>query len=142
MADGGEPNETLADQLVLIVEDSYFVAQYLMRTVRRAGGEVLGPARSMQDAHWLIDVQRPDLAVLDLGLPDGNSLPIADRLDEDGVSYCFFTGQDALIPQDAAARAPVISKMDGDRLIPALADLLHTSGANENTDAARMPSRT
>ena len=57
---------------VLIVEDSFIIAQMIAQAVEREGHEALGPAASAASAMDLARSLRPDLVILDLKLADGD----------------------------------------------------------------------
>lgn len=58
-----------AVERILIVEDEYFVALDMEDTLRQAGFEVAGIARTAEEAVRLAEATRPDLVVMDIMLP-------------------------------------------------------------------------
>ncbi|ANY09883.1 response regulator transcription factor [Pseudonocardia sp. HH130630-07] len=66
---------------VLVVEDDDRVARGLVRALGRAGYQVVRAA-DIAAAHALIDEQLPDLALVDMGLPDGHGGAVLRRLRE------------------------------------------------------------
>lgn len=85
---------TLSGRRILVVEDEYLIAMELKRWLREAGVEVIGPVPSVEQALDLIEDYRPDAAVLDINLGDGDtSYPVADRLDVLKVPYLFATAE-------------------------------------------------
>jgi DNA-binding response OmpR family regulator len=66
---------------VLVVEDDDRVARGLVRALDRAGYRVVRAA-DVAGAHALIDEQVPDLALVDMGLPDGHGGAVLRRLRE------------------------------------------------------------
>ncbi|WP_444666564.1 response regulator [Cereibacter changlensis] len=58
---------------VLILEDEVLLACMLAEEVREAGHVVLGPVYCIADALSLAEASPPDLALLNLELPDGES---------------------------------------------------------------------
>lgn len=66
-------------QTVLLVEDSRFAAEAVRLICRRAGLR-LRRAESLDLARQHLRVYRPDIALVDLGLPDGSGLELIDQL--------------------------------------------------------------
>ena len=77
---------------VLIVEDSYLTARRLARMIEALGGEVVGPAPSVQAAQHLLDTEGCDAAVLDINLGNETVEPIAARLQESHRPFLFVSG--------------------------------------------------
>jgi two-component system, response regulator PdtaR len=85
--DGGE----LAGVTVLVVEDEYLVAIDHEATLLSLGCAVLGPAASIAEAMRLLDRRAPDVALLDVNLPDGLVTPVVERLATQGVPVVLAT---------------------------------------------------
>lgn len=83
----------LTGKRVLVVEDEYFIAADLKRTLKQQGAEVVGPVGNLAAAFDLAE-EALDAAVLDVNLEEVHSYPIADRLRERNVPYLFVTGYD------------------------------------------------
>lgn len=56
---------------IMIVEDQWPVAMDMQRTLADAGHDVLLPATSASEAMLLASERHPDLAIVDIGLPEG-----------------------------------------------------------------------
>ncbi|WP_102960839.1 response regulator [Mangrovicella endophytica] len=84
---------TLADKRILIVEDEYFIASELKRTLKNEGAVVVGPVSDLEGGLMLAE-EPLDAAVLDVNLEETLSYPIADRLSSRGIPYMFLTGYD------------------------------------------------
>jgi DNA-binding response OmpR family regulator len=77
---------------ILIVEDHQDTRTFLADNLSADGYEVIG-AENLREAHRVLETKFPDLAIVDLGLPDGDGLEllahvraadrIAGRLDPD-----------------------------------------------------------
>ena len=83
------------DRHILLVEDEYFIADAMQRSLEDAGAYVVGPAASVKDALALLDSEPVDGAVLDVSLYDGKVYPVAEVLMARGIPFIFTTGYDA-----------------------------------------------
>ena len=91
---------------VLVVEDDYFIAKGLARSLKTSGADVVGPAPTVADALSLIRAEPLDGAVLDINLRGDLVYPVADALTERGVPFIFATGYGSdAIPERYAAIA-------------------------------------
>lgn len=66
---------------VLVVDDEQAIRRYLCTTLN-AYGYVVGEAASGEEALIAASVERPNLIILDLGLPDMDGVEVAHRLRE------------------------------------------------------------
>ena len=82
----------LSGKRVLLVEDEYYIADELRRTLEAAGAEVVGPISTLAAADAALDEGAFDCAVIDLNLHGQSALPIADRLLDEGKSFAIATG--------------------------------------------------
>jgi two-component system, response regulator PdtaR len=87
------PNKLLQGCSVLVAEDEPFVAFDIMKTLREAGAEILGPAFSLARALELVSTEDLDCAVLDVMLRDGSIFPAAKLLRQQGAGLVFYTGR-------------------------------------------------
>ena len=83
---------SLSGRRVLIVEDEPFIAYDLADAIENAGGLVLGPAMSVREALTLIEKDRPEAAILDVNLPDGDVGPVIAALAQKGILLLIHTG--------------------------------------------------
>jgi DNA-binding response OmpR family regulator len=83
----------LAGKRILIVEDEYFIASDLKRTLAKEGAIVIGPVRNLQAGLSLAE-EEMDGAVLDVNLEEALSYPIADCLRIRNIPFMFLTGYD------------------------------------------------
>ena len=100
----------LENQRVLIVEDEFLIATDLADTVREAGGEVVGPAASVDEAFELLSRQQITVAVIDINLGKELSLAVAKRLRCEQIPFIYHSGQIALLGYSDWPEAPIISK--------------------------------
>ena len=92
MVEAGQP------QRVLVLEDSVLVALALEAALADYGFEAV-VAGSLAAAEERISRFPPVAAVLDLHLPDGNALALAEKLDAQGCKVALCSGMDtATVP--------------------------------------------
>ena len=77
---------------VMICEDEVIVAMDLQMLVEDFGYEVIGPFPGLAEAFAALGDSRPDIALLDVRLKDGEVFPLADRLRDMGVGLVFQSG--------------------------------------------------
>lgn len=99
------PGQSPRPPTVLLVEDSRFAAEAVRLICRRAGLR-LRRADSLATARRHLNVYRPDIALIDLGLPDGCGLDLIDELNraKPRISRIVAITGDAVLEQ-AARRA-------------------------------------
>ncbi len=103
---------------VMLVDDHELIRQGLRRAFERdTEFQVVGEAASLTEALRLADAARPDVAVIDVRLPDGNGLELARSLraaradiglviltmyaDDDHLFAALDTGASAFVPKSA-----------------------------------------
>ena len=89
---------------ILVAEDELIVAFDLCETVAEAGFEVEGPHAGISSAMLAFQKEKPDLAILDVNLDDGNVFALARKLAEEDVPVIFHSGQHT--PEEVKARFP------------------------------------
>jgi DNA-binding response OmpR family regulator len=77
---------------VLVIEDEFYIADDLRRTLKAAGAELVGPYSTVATASRAVDDGHFDCAVIDLNLHGESAIPIAERLFQDGKSFAIATG--------------------------------------------------
>jgi DNA-binding NtrC family response regulator len=78
---------------ILLVEDSWHVGNAIKRLLRALGADVSGPAATIADAKRLIADRKPDVAIIDINLRDGEQAnPLLDRLQEQDIPVIVITG--------------------------------------------------
>lgn len=92
-AAGAPGPDALLGRRILIVEDEAMVALEIDYGVQELGGEVIGPAYSLENAQELVDAH-PDIdgAILDVNLGGKDVYPVAHILQLRGVPFLFHTG--------------------------------------------------
>ena len=111
---------------VLLVDDHELIRQGLRRAFERdAGFRVVGEAGSVGDATHLAEALRPDVVVIDVRLPDGSGLELAQalrsaRADVGLVILTMYAGDDQLFAAlDAGASAFVPKSAPSDDVVAA-----------------------
>ena len=96
--------EVLKGRTVLLIEDSWLIAQGYKSLLEMAGMHVIGPAATVGDAEQLLksDV-KPDFALVDINLDDGDSYGLIDGMVLRGIPVVVISG----IEVEAAVAAKV-----------------------------------
>jgi DNA-binding NarL/FixJ family response regulator len=81
---------------VLIVEDHLAVRMAMELLLRKHGFRVVGATTGGEDAFQMIKKRRPDLAIIDIGLPGESGIELTRRLlaDDAKVAVLLYTGSD------------------------------------------------
>ena len=101
--------QSLAGKRILVVEDEYFIATAISRTLKGEGAVVVGPVGNLARALTLVE-EPIDAAVLDVNLEEAMSFPVADRLHDRRVPYMFLTGYDGWALPDDYRAVPRLTK--------------------------------
>ncbi len=111
----GDGDRDLRGLKVLVAEDEALIALDLDDALRGFGCEVTSVAPSTAAALEALRAGLPDAALLDVGLRDGWSTPLAEALAAAGVPFAVLTGYDgSRIEQEPALRgAPRLVKPCG-----------------------------
>lgn len=115
----------LVGQSILVVEDTYWVAADVKRTLNRAGAGVVGPVAYIQQALDALDSAPTDAAVLDVNLDGALSYPVASELERRSIPYLFATGYEPwAMPEKWRAIGRIEKPFSEDALVDALGQLL------------------
>lgn len=106
LAPSGENISLLNHAPILIAEDEPFIALDLALAIEDAGGEVVGPAASVQEALGLLEARPVAAAILDVNLIDRDISPVVEILIERGVPFILQTGVG--LPPELATRFPAL----------------------------------
>ena len=78
---------------ILVVEDSWHVAKAMTCLLTALGADLVGPAATTAQAKHLISESRPDVALVDLNLRNGEPAhDLIDHLQDQGISVIVITG--------------------------------------------------
>ena len=114
-------HQLLLGYRVLVVEDDMILALDVERSLRDAGAEIFGPAKTAADATALARTAPLTCAVIDVNLGCELVFPAAHVLRERGVNTIFCTGYDVHVLQQDWPDAQVLSKpVSSQRLIRAI----------------------
>ncbi|BCM17418.1 response regulator [Mesorhizobium sp. J8] len=114
----------LHGRAVLVVEDDFYLADDTGQMLEKAGAEVLGPVSAAEDALSLLELQRPDYAVVDVNLGAGPSFALASALQARGIPFVFLTGYDSDIIPAKFRSVPCLQKpVDPEKVLVALSTL-------------------
>lgn len=89
---------------VLVAEDELIIGVDLCDTVEEAGYQVEGPHDRLSSAMLSIQKHRPDVAILDVRLDDGDVFPLAEALLKENVPVIFHSGE--VSPEEMRRRFP------------------------------------
>ena len=78
--------------VILLVEDEMIIAFDLCDRLEDCGFKVDGPYPSVARAMAALGALRPEAAILDVQLTDGDVMPLADRLAEMKIPIIFHSG--------------------------------------------------
>lgn len=95
---------------VLIVEDEWFIAALIERSLVDAGYEVVGLAGNVKRALHLIDHSGCDVVVLDANLAGISAEPIAEVLNRRGTPFVVVSGYEVAHRSGLLGRAPALDK--------------------------------
>jgi DNA-binding response OmpR family regulator len=131
--------------MILIVEDSYLLAELLCDFLRDYGMEPIGPSGRMQDGCRLARHGALDGAILDMALGEGRCFPIAAILKARKIPFIFLTGcrEKSLISLEFCS-APLVRKPFEDDELGAALDLIlnrPTAFSSGHCSASRVDQR-
>ena len=82
---------------ILLVEDSWHLARAMTRLLNALGADLVGPVATAADAERLMSERRPDVALVDFSLRDGEPAhDLIDRLQDQGISVIVITGYEVV----------------------------------------------
>lgn len=124
-----EQQDSLAGVRVLVVEDEYLIADDLMRALRKAGAEPVGPAGTVAEARRLILEERPGAAILDLNLRGEMASGLVELLTGSNVPFLIVSGYGEQSFPTELSHFPSLEKpIAYDRVTEKLAQVLEAGG--------------
>ena len=113
-------NTRLASDLrILLVEDQMLIAMDVEATLADQGIKQVVTASSAEEALAAIRKSEPDIAVLDVNLGNGTSIPVAEELRRRQVPFVFATGygDSQMIPADLRGVPMARKPYEGESLL-------------------------
>jgi DNA-binding NarL/FixJ family response regulator len=119
------PPAFLRGRRILVVEDEPLVSMMIEDALVEAGGNVIGPAGTAEEALELLDRTDIHCAVLDIKLMNGSSQSVAEGLARRGIRFMVLTGIDESQVPPEYKGAPVVQKVfAAHELVDAVAGVL------------------
>ena len=107
----------LAGCSVMVVEDEFYIALDLKKTLEGFGAEVVGPFADVDDAVAGLEAKPPGCAILDVNLSGRSVYELARLLRARQVPIAFYTGYDqAMMPTEFATEARLEKPVDAELL--------------------------
>ena len=103
---------------ILVVDDDAAVRGLIVRILRSGGHVVVGEAGSVAEALDRAEALRPDVALVDIGLPDGDGFSLTRQLKALpwGIQVVLFSSDADRTNADAAQRAGAAGFLPKDEL--------------------------
>lgn len=102
--------QRLSGTRVLIVEDEYYLADDLSRSLSAGGAQVVGPVGTLEEAEGKVSEGAFDCAVVDMNLRGDFAYAVAERLGESGVPFVITTGYNQASLPDRLQDVPRVEK--------------------------------
>ena len=114
---------------VMVVEDEFYIALDLKKTLEAFGVEVIGPFADVDDASSNLKTQSPDCAILDVNLSGRSVYELARLLRNRQVPIAFYTGYDqTMLPTEFAGEARLEKPVDVELLRVVVGQLCRQTG--------------
>lgn len=116
----------ITDTKVLLVEDQVLIAMDAEMMLTDGGITTISTANSAASALEQLKTFTPDIALLDINLGSGTSLPVAEELKRRGIPFVFATGYDdrTALPSELLSIPVVRKPYDADQLLKILSESL------------------
>ena len=95
---GAVDNPGLQGVRVLVAEDEFAIAMFLVDYLELTGVHIVGPAGDLAALNRLFEEQPIDVALLDINLGGEQVYPLADRLAAAGIPFLLTSGYDDNVP--------------------------------------------
>lgn len=114
----------LAGCRILVVEDEWIIAADVALALEEAGATIVGPYSNVVDSlEHLCDLEAIDGAVIDIGLNEGTSFPLADAFRTTAMPFVFLTGVErSQLPERFASVPHMLKPFDRDRIAQMLVE--------------------
>ena len=120
---------------ILVVDDDEAVRGLIVRILRSGGHVVVGEAGSVAEALDLAELLRPGIALVDIGLPDGDGFSLTRQLRAQpwGIEVVLFSSDGDRTNADAARRAGAVGFLPKDELSSSALERLIGDRADEDS---------
>jgi light-regulated signal transduction histidine kinase (bacteriophytochrome) len=120
-----DPKSAVDGLRILLVEDQLIIALEVEAVLSENGASSVVTAATAAEAMRTLTNGRPDLAVLDVNLGIGSSIPVARELARLGIPFIFATGygDSTQIPSDLKSQPVLRKPYEATHLLDALAKL-------------------
>jgi CheY-like chemotaxis protein len=119
-----ESPQNLNGLRILIVEDDPMLAFVFKTFLEECGGEVIGPANSLQAAFALLEKRNFDCAVMDVRLNRETVFALAAQIQEIGIPFAFVTGNSIkTLPVEFRDKPILLKPVDFRQLLSVIAGL-------------------
>ena len=120
---------------ILVVDDDAAVRGLIVRILRSGGLVVVGEAGSVAEALACAEALRPDVALVDIGLPDGDGFALTRQLRAlpRDMRVVLFSSDADRTNADAAQRAGAVGFLPKDELSSAALERLVGNRADEDS---------
>jgi CheY-like chemotaxis protein len=110
---------------ILIVEDNFLLAETVAEVLEESGARIVGPYVTMIEAlENLSELTAIDGAILDVGLGEQESYPLAEALQTTGIPFLFLTGMERHDLPERFARTPhMLKPFSTERLVRRLIEI-------------------
>lgn len=95
---------------ILIVEDEFLIANDLARAVREAGGHLVGPVSTIDQAEKLVREQRVDAAIIDVNLRGRMAFELISSLASTNLPCVIVSGYAGEALPEALSNIPRLEK--------------------------------
>ena len=119
---------------ILVVDDDTAVRGLIVRILRSGGHNVVGEAGSVAETLGQVKALRPDVALIDIGLPDGDGFSLTRQLRALpwAMSIVLFSSDADRTNADAAQRAGALGFLPKDELSSSALERLIGDSADED----------
>jgi two-component SAPR family response regulator len=101
---------------VLVLEDEWMIAEEISYGLSEAGMTVVGPVPDVVTALAVLEEQKVDLAILNVRLKDGDSVPVAKKLEEKSIPFIFVSGNEVM-PEPFSHHERLPKPLDPEHLV-------------------------
>lgn len=122
-------DENLQGLRILIIEDEPTLAFVFKLFLEEAGGQVVGPANSVNAALRILETEKFDCAIMDVRLANETVFPVARKINENGIPFAFVTGNSRkTLPPEFHDKKILLKPVDFSQVISLIKDLTKQAG--------------